>query len=127
MAIDRLNSTSALISAIRAEIARKSERTRESGSAQRTQAQQRQHDASVLRKELAELVEGVSVQDEDQLRRIRPRMVKAVLLWEFGPRLREHSQWQPMLETIVTAFEKDDPEHKKLVELVRDLQRSKTA
>lgn len=124
MAIDRLNSASSLISAIRAEITRKSERGRANAGAARAQdAAERGRDPALLRKELAEMVRSVPAEDAEALKSVRPRLVKAVLLWEFGSRLREHSQWQPMLENIVAAFEKDDPEQRKLSELVRELQR----
>lgn len=123
MAIDRLNSASSLISAIRAEITRKSERGRANAGAARAQGAERGRDPAALRKELAEMVRSVPADDPEALKSVRPRLLKAVLLWEFGSRLREHSQWQPMLENVVAAFEKDDPEQRKLSELVRELQR----
>jgi hypothetical protein len=33
---------------------------------------------------------------------VRPRVFRAILLWEFGAGLREHPEWQPMLESITS-------------------------
>lgn len=123
MAIDRLTSASSLISAIRAEVTRKSDRgTRSEGASSDKVGGKRSRDTAVLRKELIDIVKGVSANDPDAMKSVRPRLVKAVLLWEFGSRLREHGQWQPMLETIVATFEKSDPEHVQLSTLIRELQ-----
>ncbi len=61
-------------------------------------------DPDALRKQLAEIVRGVSMEDAKALEQIRLRVVKAVLLWEFGRELREHEEWQPMVEKVAGSL-----------------------
>ena len=127
MSIDRLSSTAALIAALRADASRKTERTRgqSAGATTRNEAGKRTpaHDAAALRRELTDLVKGVSCEDETAMREVRPRIVKAVLLWEFGAELREYGEWQPMLDTLVQTLESDSRHRTAFAEMVRDLQR----
>jgi hypothetical protein len=126
MPIDRLSSTSALIAALRAEVSRKTERARgeSTGKTVRGDAstRTRSHEVAALRRELVEIVKGVSSQDEAAMREVRPRIVRAVLLWEFGAELREYGEWQPMLDTLVRTLENDSRHRAAFVEMVRDLQ-----
>lgn len=65
------------------------------------------HGVDALRKQLADIVRGVSVEDEQALEHARQRIVKAVLLWEFGQELRENTEWIPMVETISNSLAVD--------------------
>ncbi len=61
-----------------------------------------------LRTEVATLVRGVDLTDPVAMRAARRRVIRAVLLNELGPELREYSQWQPMLDTLVDSLEAND-------------------
>jgi predicted phage tail protein len=127
--IDRLSSLSAQIAALRAEMSRKSGEARSAGmrtaedvvkSSEAEQMAQRDPDA--LRKQLAEIVRGVSMEDAKALEQIRMRVVKAVLLWEFGREMREHEDWQPMVEKVAGALVLDDGFLSTFNRLVTELQ-----
>src|SRR5574338_228305 len=123
MPIDRLSSTAALIAQLRTEVSRKTERVRgeTTGKASRGEAGARKpnHDVAALRRELVELVKGVSSEDETAMREARPRIVRAVLLWEFGAELREYGEWQPMLDTLVRTLENDERHRTAFADMVR--------
>lgn len=128
MAIDRLGSTGHLLAALRAEVARKSERRNDrSDAGQAVDAPAGDpsppRDLNALRRELAEIARGVPASDPDALDAVRPRMIRAVLLWEFGAGLREHNDWQAMLDAIVDTLQNDPRQREQFGRLVRDLQR----
>ena len=127
MSIDRLSSTAALIAALRAEVSKKTDRARgeSAGTTSRNEGTRgaQAHDVAALRRELTEIVKGVSPEDEAAMRDARPRLVRAVLVWEFGSGLREYAEWQPMLETLVRTLESDERHRAAFAEMVRELQR----
>lgn len=127
MTIDRLSSLSAQIAALRAEMSRKSGDTRRKRDADDVEnasipAQEARRDPDELRRQLVEIVRGAAVDDADALEQVRGRVVKAVLLWEFGQELREHAEWQPMVETIAGALAADDRFRNAFNRLIVDLQ-----
>jgi hypothetical protein len=128
MAIDRLSSTSALIATLRAGVTRttgQGGQVDETGtSPARTQASRSRPDVAVLRRQLVDLVRGESIEDPATQSRLRPRVVRAILLWEFGPALREHPEWQPMLEGIVSALEADEGQRTQFAALLADLKQA---
>ncbi len=129
MTIDRLSPLTAQIAALRAEMTRKSGEARRSGV--RTAAddvvespaeeQVSQRDPEALRKQLAEIVRGVSTEDAQSIKHMRVRVVKAVLLWEFGREIREHQEWQPMVEKVAESLALDDGFHNTFNRLIADL------
>jgi hypothetical protein len=124
MSIDRLSSTSALIAALRAEVVRKGDRsTRTDGAAtpERPAATARRRDAAVLKRELGEIVKGVAPEDREAVNAVRPRIARAILLWEFGAELREHPDWQPMLDDIVRTLEGSEQHQAQLSALIKQL------
>lgn len=127
MTIDRLSSLSAQIAALRAEMSRKSGDTRRKRDADDVDgaalpAHEAKRDPDELRKQLVEIVRGVGVDDADALEQVRGRVVKAVLLWEFGQELREHAEWQPMVEAIAGTLAADDRFRNAFNRLIVDLQ-----
>lgn len=130
MAIDRLSSTATLIAALRAEVTRKGERAIQPGRSTtpaKTAPNARRHDAAVLKRELAEIVKHVSPEDRAAVDAVRPRVARAILLWEFGAELREHADWQPMLEEIVRTLEGSERHQNQFAELIRQLRGKSSA
>lgn len=123
MAIDRLSSTAALIAALRSDATRKNSASASSGATARTPERPAAGRPSIaqLRLELAALVKEVSLDDAEAIRNVRPRLVKAILLWEFGANLREHPEWKPMMDNIVQTLEADPRQNEQFVALIRDL------
>jgi hypothetical protein len=126
MPIDKLNSTASIIAALRGEASDRGERTRR----KKTQSSDtnegvlnKRGDIKVLRQELADLVNSVPLDDKEALKRVRPQMVRSILLWEFGAALREHPDWQPMLESITQSLEKHPSHEANFLKLLLDLKR----
>jgi hypothetical protein len=126
VSIDRLSSTSSLIAALRAEIASKNEKTarRDTAGTGRTEqsAGAKPRDVNALRRELAEILKGISPTDTEAMDAARPRVVRAVLLWEFGAELREHSEWQPMLDRLVDTLQRNSLHQDEFARMIRELQ-----
>lgn len=126
MPIDRLSSTASLIAALRAEMAGKKERaaaqphTEAAGDVVLT-AKPTPRDVEALRRQLAEIVTGVVPDDEESMKAVRPGVVRAVLLWEFGSELREYGEWQPMVEALVAALEADPRHRENFSRVIREL------
>jgi hypothetical protein len=126
MSIDKLSSTSAIIAALRAEMSQRNERVTEK-TARRVETpsapQQSRGDVKVLRAQLAEIVQPVAIDDPESVRAVRSQVVRAILLWEFGPGLREHPEWQPMLESITRTLENHGPHEAQFLQLLAELKR----
>ena len=126
MAIDKLSSASGIIAALRAEMSQRGERTGNKTS-KRTDTgakpESMPRDVKVLRKQLAEIVKPVTISDPAAVRAVRPQVIRAILLWEFGPALREHPEWQPMLESISLNLEGHAPHEAQFMELLSELKR----
>lgn len=127
MTIDRLSALSAQIAALRAEMSRKSGESRSVRAAEHSgesHAKERvtSRDPDALRKQLMDIVRGVPMDDADALGHVRMRVVKAVLLWEFGRELREHEEWQPMVEKIAGSLAMDEGFRSAFNRLIAELQ-----
>lgn len=127
MTIDRLSSLSAQFAALRAELAKKSGEARRKPSADDAEETSSasvtsRPDSQSLRRLLATLVRDVDVGDAEAVVHVRPKVVKAILLWEFGSSLREHAEWQPMIDTIAHAMEKDERFIHVFNQLIQELQ-----
>lgn len=116
MAIDSLSAAGGLLAALRGEITRRADRKTHADGTSKAEEDAppaaRRRDKPALRSELADIVKTVTLEDATSMHGMRRRMVRAMLLWEFGPELREHPEWQPMLEGITTALEAS-PAHMK--------------
>lgn len=126
MAIDKLGSAQSLLAALRTDAGQRKERAQGKPNTltETADASASRKDVSVLRKQMAEIVQSVDVRDADAVRKARPRLVRAVLLWEFGPNLREHPEWQPMLESITSMLEQKGAEGEaEFVALIESLKR----
>jgi hypothetical protein len=128
MAIDRLLSPGALIAMLRSDQVRKDERPARPGSADDTDTAPRmhgprRHDPAALRGQLADIVRGVDSGDPESVAAVRPRVIRAVLQWEFGSELREYADWQPMLEQLTAALAVDEQHRRDFLRLIDELQR----
>ena len=126
MSIDKLSSMAGIIATMRAELSQRSERTAEKGT-RRTETPGTpapvRGDVKVLRKQLVEIARPVALDDPEAVRAARPQMVRAILLWEFGPNLREHPEWQPMLESITHTLESHAVHDAQFAKLLAELKR----
>jgi len=60
---------------------------------------------AVLRRQLADIAHATDVHDPLAVRQARTRFIRTVLVWEFGPALREHPEWRPLMESIEASLE----------------------
>lgn len=70
---------------------------------------------------MAAIVEGVDIEDEEGMKSARRRMVRAVLQHEFGSELREYSEWQPMVDTLVSTLEASEAHRTEFRRMVKSL------
>jgi hypothetical protein len=124
MPIDKLGQ-SGLIAALRAEMGQRSEKAgkKDSKRAETVHAEAVPRDPKVLRKQLADLVRPVAIDDPEAVKAVRPQVFRTILLWEFGAQLREHPEWQPMLESITRHLEGNASHQEQFLKLLADLKR----
>ncbi|HDS1508864.1 hypothetical protein I5U67_07945 [Stenotrophomonas maltophilia] len=120
MPIDRTSLPTPLIAVMRAELSRRGERARAGNSGAPASAPPPSSPRS-LRAEVAGLVRGVDTQDPVAMRAARRRVIRAVLLAELGSELREYSQWQPMLDTLVDSLEANEDHREAFQALIRSV------
>ncbi|WP_312368434.1 hypothetical protein [Stenotrophomonas sp.] len=60
---------------------------------------------AVLRRQLADIAHATDVHDPLAVRQARTRFIRTVLVWEFGPALREHPEWRPLMESIEASLD----------------------
>lgn len=125
MSIDRLSTTASLIAALRSELSRKTERFggKNTPASEETPPPARtgKRDLAALRRDLAEVLKDVPAGDAEALDAARPRVIRTILLWEFGSELREHSQWQPMLDSLVQTLQTDESHRQAMSRLLSEL------
>jgi hypothetical protein len=124
--VDKLSTTASVIAALRAEMNNRTEAAGRKSAKRAESPGQRApvaRDLAVLRTQLADLVKPVAMDDAAAVRAVRPKVVRAILLWEFGPQLREHPEWQPMLESITESLEAHAPHEADFLRLLSDLKR----
>jgi hypothetical protein len=109
MAIDRLNSTAALIAALREDVVARAGGAPRGARVSQAPAQagrgSSSPSATQLRRQLVELAQGVDLDDPGAVRHARTRFVRAILVWEFGRDLREHPEWMALTERIDRALD----------------------
>jgi hypothetical protein len=125
VAIDRLSTTSALIATLRAGVERAAgQAPKATGAglpAGHSALPKTRPQVGELRLQLVDLVRGEDIDDPAAVKRLRPRLVRAILLWEFGPSLREHPEWQAILESICSTLESSSGQAKHFSALLADL------
>lgn len=126
MPVDRLSSLSTLMAALRSEVSRKSDRPLQSIPAKTVDRPgegkaNARHDTEALRKQVAAIVRGVDATDPDAVGKARTQMIRAMLLWEYGPQIREHAEWQPMLEALNRAIESSPALSDEFLRLIADM------
>jgi len=130
VAIDRLSSTSALISALRGDMLRKTGQRPAAAPASRStestsSASSPAPSAAKLRARLVDIAREVDLDDPASLQSSRIRLVRSILLWEYGEDFREHPDWKPLLDHITSAFDADDAQKQKYMDLLKALKASK--
>ena len=125
MSIDRLSTTASLIAALRSELTRKNERVggHNADASQGASAPARagKRDLAALRRDIADLLKDVPADDAAALDAVRPRLIRTILLWEFGSELREYGEWQPLLDSLVHTLQSDEVHRQAMSRLLLEL------
>lgn len=118
MSIDPLSSLSAHLARLRTEHAEKNGKSRRKRAAEEREDPAAEaisesfgntsREAGGLRAVISDIVRAANDQNGGNDDALRSRIVKAILLWEFGPSMREHPEWKPMIEKIAHALDNDD-------------------
>ncbi|TXH72381.1 MAG: hypothetical protein E6Q88_06330 [Lysobacteraceae bacterium] len=124
--IDRLSSLSALMAALRAESTRKNARPEQRPAADEIESAKpretaRPRDRAALREQIAAIARETDPDDPQALAAAATRVVRAVLLWEYGPEIREYPEWRPMLDTLAQAVAADRKLSRDFASMLREL------
>lgn len=126
MSIDKLNPAAALLAAMRSDAGLRSERKGKKGAEKATSTLTPgggPRDIAALRRQIAEITRQVDATDPDAVKAVRPRIVREILLWRFGGELREHPDWQPMMEYIVATLDSSTNNAAQLKKIISQLKR----
>lgn len=100
-----------------------------SSTAQTTQSARRDAEppksSAKLRTQLVGIARDVDLDDPVSVQNSRIRLVRSVLLWEYGEDFREHPDWKPLLDHITSAFDADDAQKQKYMDLLKALKANK--
>jgi hypothetical protein len=125
MSLGPVGSSSSLVALLKAELASDTRRrtTGKAGAASSSRSEAGAARPS-LRPQLIEAVKNIDRTNPDAVKQARRRIIRAVLVWQFGPDLREHSQWAAMLDAIATTLEQDAGHLAQFDALLAELQQS---
>ena len=125
MSLGPVGSSSSLVSLLKAELASDTRRrtTGKAGAASSSRSEAAAGRPS-LRPQLIEAVKNIDRGNPDAVKQARRRIIRAVLVWQFGPDLREHSQWAAMLGAIATTLEQDAEHLAQFDALLAELQQA---
>ena len=76
-----------------------------------------------LKTELSQLVSAVDVADQSAVNAAKQKIIRAILLWEFGQSLRDHPEWHVLLERIQVALETDPSHQSHFKKIIQEIKR----
>jgi hypothetical protein len=120
MSVDRLSSTSSLIAALRGDVLRKMEQRPKAERSPASQSERQLPQIAQLRVQLVDIARAVDPSDPVQVRQARTRMLRSVLLWEFGDAFRDHPEWRPLMDYLDSALD-DDAANARFLQLLQAL------
>jgi hypothetical protein len=125
MSLGPIGSSSSLVSLLKAELAGDTRRrtTSRAGTSSTSRSEGGPARPS-LRPQLIDAVKNIDRTNPDAVKQARRRIIRAVLVWQFGPDLREHSQWAAMLDGIATTLEQDAKHLAQFDALLAELQQT---
>lgn len=126
MSVGPAGSAAALVSLLKAELAEGSRRRTSSktGPETNTGTGETAQTAASLRMQLVQVARRVDLADPVAVKSARRRLIRTVLVSQFGPDLREHSQWEAMLDSIQATLEQDPQHVSQFHALLRQLQQA---
>ncbi len=125
MNVGPVGSAAALISLLKAELAGSDRRrtTSKANAASTDAASGAGQGRPSLRTQLVQVARQVDLTNPAAVKSARRRLIRTVLVAQFGPDLREHSQWEAMLDSIEATLEQDPRHVSQFHALLQQLQR----
>jgi len=120
MSVDRLSSTASLIAALRGDVLRKMEQRPKAEPSPASQSGRQPPQIAQLRVQLVDIARAADLSDPVQVRQARTRMLRSVLLWEFGDAFRDHPEWRPLMDYLSSALD-DDAANARFLRLLQAL------
>jgi hypothetical protein len=120
MSLDRLSSTASLIAALRGDVLRKMEQRPKAERSPASQSGRQPPQIAQLRTQLVDIARAIDATDSEQVRQARVRMMRSVLLWEFGDTFRDHPEWRPLMDYLDSALD-DDAANARFLQLLQAL------
>lgn len=120
MSLDRLSSTASLIAALRGDVLRKMEQRPKAEPSPASQSGRQPPQIAQLRVQLVDIARAADLSDPVQVRQARTRMLRSVLLWEFGDAFRDHPEWRPLMDYLSSALD-DDAANARFLQLLQAL------
>lgn len=120
MSVDRLSSTASLITALRGDVLRKMEQRPKSQHSPAAHGGRQPPQIAQLRTQLVDIARAIDATDPEQVRQTRTRMLRSVLLWEFGDAFRDHPEWRPLMDYLSSALD-DDAANARFLQLLQAL------
>lgn len=124
MSIGPVGSATALVSLLKAELTEGSRRRTSSNAGAETSgcSGEASQVTSSLRTQLVQVAGQVDLTDPVALKSARRRLIRTVLVSQFGADLREHSQWEAMLDSVEATLEQDSQHVSQFRALIQQLQ-----
>lgn len=120
MSLDRLSSTASLIAALRGDVLRKMEQRPKAEHSPAAHGGRQPPQIAQLRMQLVDVARAVDINDPVQVRQARTRMLRSVLLWEFGDAFRDHPEWRPLMDYLDSTLD-DDAANARFLQLLQAL------
>ena len=123
MTIEKLNSTASLIASLRTDskITASGVRQKPVNAAETSEKAPASGNIKILREELVNLVKDVDVNDAVAVKLVTPKVIRSILLWQYGPEIREHPEWSPILEAISKSIETHKTSQENFLKLLSEL------
>ncbi len=129
MTIDKPSSVAGTISTMRGELRRRIGQSTTSKTALAEESARINdsalHNLSDLKSELTKLVDSIDINNQAAIDAVKPKVIRAILLWEFGQSLRNHSEWQTLLDRIQLGLESDSSHDNYFRDIILELKQAK--
>lgn len=128
MNIDKTGSIAGALSIMRGELRKRISQSDANSDVQQSDpnslVERSPHDLSVLQADLVKIVESVDIDRQTSIDAAKPKIFRAILLWEFGHSLRNHSEWQTLMDRIQVIFQENKSLELEFIDLIQELKNS---
>ena len=128
MNIDKTGSIAGALSIMRGELRKRISQSDANSDVQHSDSNslvvRSPHDLRVLQADLVKIVESVDIDNQSSIDIAKPKIFRAILLWEFGHSLRNNSEWQTLMDRIQVIFDENKTLELDFIDLIQELKKS---